>query len=37
MHRHVYLQELLDGAPALRAMEHVLHEGDVHNVFRQPG
>jgi len=36
MHRHVYLSELLDGSPALRSMEHVLHDGDGLNAFRKP-
>ncbi|MGE3354134.1 MAG: class I SAM-dependent methyltransferase [Planctomycetota bacterium] len=36
MHRHVHLEELLAGAPSLRAMEHVLHSGDTLNAFRAP-
>lgn len=36
MHRHVYLDDLLAGSPALSAMEHVVHEGDGLNVFRKP-
>ncbi len=35
MHRHVYLKDLLAGAPTLRAMEHVLHDGDGLNAFRR--
>ena len=34
MHRHVYLQELLDALAALRGMEHMLHDGDGYNIFR---
>ena len=34
MHRHVYLADLLAGAPTLRSMQHVLHEGDGLNAFR---
>jgi SAM-dependent methyltransferase len=36
MHRHVHLAELLAGAPSLRAMQHVLHDGDGRNAFRRP-
>jgi SAM-dependent methyltransferase len=36
MHRHVYLDELLAGAPTLRDMDHLVHDGDGYNVFRQP-
>jgi hypothetical protein len=36
MHRHVELRELLAQAPALAAMEHLLHDGDGLNAFRQP-
>lgn len=35
MHRHVYLDELLARSDALRAMEHVLHDGDGLNAFVQ--
>jgi len=34
MHRHIHIKELLDGSPALRGMEHVLHDGDGYNIFR---
>lgn len=34
MHRHVHLQDLLAGAPTLRSMQHVLHDGDTVNAFR---
>lgn len=37
MHRHVHLAEILAGAPTLRRMQHVLHEGDGLNAFRAPG
>ena len=36
MHRHVHLAEILAGAPTLRTMQHVLHEGDGLNAFRAP-
>ncbi|MCK5942704.1 MAG: methyltransferase domain-containing protein [Planctomycetes bacterium] len=36
MHRHVHLDELFAASPTLRAMEHVLHQGDGYNVFRAP-
>ncbi len=36
MHRHVYLQELLEGSELLRSMEHVKHDGDGLNAFRRP-
>ncbi len=35
MHRHVYIQDLLTGSPSLARMEHVVHDGDGLNVFRQ--
>lgn len=35
MHRHIYIDELLQQAPALRKMEHVVHQGDGYNIFRQ--
>ena len=34
MHRHIHIEELLDESPSLRAMDHVLHDGDGYNVFR---
>lgn len=36
MHRHVHLDELLAGAPTLRSLQHVLHQGDGLNAFRAP-
>lgn len=33
MHRHVYMDEILERAPALRAMKRVLHDGDGLNAF----
>ena len=33
-HRHSHIEELLDESPSLRAMDHVLHDGDGYNVFR---
>lgn len=36
MHRHVYLDELLAGSETLARMEHLVHDGDGYNVFRQP-
>ncbi len=36
MHRHVHLEQLLQGAPALASLDHVLHDGDGLNVFRRP-
>lgn len=36
MHRHVHLSEILAGAPTLRTMQHVLHQGDGLNAFRAP-
>ncbi len=36
MHRHIYMDRILKEAPALAAMEHLVHEGDGLNVFRQP-
>ena len=36
MHRHVYIQEILDRAPTLAAMDHLVHDGDGYNVFRAP-
>lgn len=34
MHRHIHIAELLEEVPALRGMEHVLHDGDGYNIFR---
>ncbi len=36
MHRHVYLDELLEGSPTLRSMQHVIHDGDGLNAFVMP-
>ncbi len=36
MHRHVHLDEILAGAPTLRGMQHVRHDGDVLNAWRAP-
>lgn len=35
MHRHIHLDDLLAGAPTLRTLRHVLHEGDGLNAFRR--
>lgn len=35
MHQHVHLQDLLAGAPTLRSLQHVHHEGDGLNAFRR--
>ena len=36
MHREIHLADLLAGSETLASMEHVLHDGDGLNAFRQP-
>ena len=35
MHRHIFIDELIDACPTLREMTRVRHEGDVVNAFRR--